>query len=419
MCLSYLTSPILSLVTCEQQSPRPKDPNSSPRRPSIVAKRKRPKTVVIMRHGMTDWNFDGRIQGGLDISRLNKLGSRQARLAGKYLRTIPFDTILCSPLQRAKETLSIAAQSSESPWLLQRKPEFLEALMEIQVPWQGALRREVSNGLFGDIYEKYKSNPQTFFYNGFSPLRDLMRRARMTWDTLGRIQGSYHLLISHNQMNKALICTALGIPLHLSMWNQSNCCFNILVCYPGERPKLRMCNGSDPSSTQLYMRRARLRQGSVRLILFRQGHVSGLYRELKDLRLSCIYNIGDPSLTNKFYVGNVRQGETKLFPSSATKSSIYEYAVDVLDAMVCNHVNESIVVCMGGSIVHNAFFAACLGMGEEGIDRLLSDPGGVTIVDVSSDAPIGLGTPRIECYNIRAYPPSGPLAGYMSKVCSY
>lgn len=68
-------------------------------------------TLVFIRHGQTDWNVEGRLQGQRDIP-LNDIGRAQARRNGEVLRDLlpeamAFDFI-ASPLSRTRETMEIA-----------------------------------------------------------------------------------------------------------------------------------------------------------------------------------------------------------------------------------------------------------------------------------------------------------------------
>ncbi|MFM6981680.1 MAG: histidine phosphatase family protein [Microbacteriaceae bacterium] len=60
----------------------------------------------LVRHGETDWNKAGRIQGSTDIP-LNELGRQQARETGRKLARYHWDLVICSPLSRAWETATI------------------------------------------------------------------------------------------------------------------------------------------------------------------------------------------------------------------------------------------------------------------------------------------------------------------------
>jgi probable phosphoglycerate mutase len=71
-------------------------------------------TIVFLRHGETDWNVEGRLQGSRDIP-LNDKGRGQARRNGEAVGgAIPdvagFDFV-ASPLIRARETMEIARRT--------------------------------------------------------------------------------------------------------------------------------------------------------------------------------------------------------------------------------------------------------------------------------------------------------------------
>jgi len=63
--------------------------------------------VLLVRHGQSEWNADGRWQGQAD-SPLSDLGRRQAREAARAIGAV--DAIWSSDLQRAAETAAIIAQ---------------------------------------------------------------------------------------------------------------------------------------------------------------------------------------------------------------------------------------------------------------------------------------------------------------------
>lgn len=68
--------------------------------------------LYIIRHGETDWNTAGRLQGGADIP-LNENGRNLARVTGEALRRVPFDLMITSPLKRARETGELVIAPSE------------------------------------------------------------------------------------------------------------------------------------------------------------------------------------------------------------------------------------------------------------------------------------------------------------------
>ncbi len=65
-------------------------------------------TIYIVRHGQTEWNVQGLLQGH-DDSPLTKEGEEQAHLIAKELNKIHFDEAFSSDLLRAKRTAEIIA----------------------------------------------------------------------------------------------------------------------------------------------------------------------------------------------------------------------------------------------------------------------------------------------------------------------
>ena len=63
--------------------------------------------ILITRHGQTNWNVLGKIQGQTDIE-LNENGKTQAKEMGEYIKNENIGLIITSPLKRAKETAEIA-----------------------------------------------------------------------------------------------------------------------------------------------------------------------------------------------------------------------------------------------------------------------------------------------------------------------
>jgi broad specificity phosphatase PhoE len=67
-----------------------------------------------LRHGQTDWNLQGRLQGHTDVP-LNRTGLAQARVAADILANESIDIIVSSPLVRALKTAAIISERIDRP----------------------------------------------------------------------------------------------------------------------------------------------------------------------------------------------------------------------------------------------------------------------------------------------------------------
>ncbi len=93
--------------------------------------------LYITRHGQTEWNLEGRLQGRKD-SRLTELGEKQAKWLGEKLKEVEIDIIISSTSGRAFKTAEIIRGD--------RKIEIIQNdnLMEMDFgEWEGQLHTEI------------------------------------------------------------------------------------------------------------------------------------------------------------------------------------------------------------------------------------------------------------------------------------
>lgn len=64
--------------------------------------------IILVRHGQTKWNSEGRVQGRTDIP-LNARGMAQAEAVGEWLSGRKIDAVYASPLMRAHDTAKAIA----------------------------------------------------------------------------------------------------------------------------------------------------------------------------------------------------------------------------------------------------------------------------------------------------------------------
>lgn len=70
--------------------------------------------ICIVRHGETDWNKRGVLQGWLDVP-INELGRRQAHALAASMSDVGLSAVWSSPLVRARETADIVAEHLHLP----------------------------------------------------------------------------------------------------------------------------------------------------------------------------------------------------------------------------------------------------------------------------------------------------------------
>lgn len=71
-------------------------------------------TLILIRHGQSQWNLDNRFTGWVDVP-LTDAGRQEARLGAELIRGLTIDRAFTSVLQRAQETLQIVLETIGQP----------------------------------------------------------------------------------------------------------------------------------------------------------------------------------------------------------------------------------------------------------------------------------------------------------------
>lgn len=76
------------------------------------------KTLVLLRHGQSQWNLDNRFTGWVDVD-LSDQGVAEAQAAGKLMRDegLAFDVVHTSLLKRAIRTMQLAMAEADQLWV--------------------------------------------------------------------------------------------------------------------------------------------------------------------------------------------------------------------------------------------------------------------------------------------------------------
>ncbi len=182
--------------------------------------------VLLVRHGETPWNREGRYQGRTDIP-LSEDGIAQVRRLGDRLRHVPIARALASPLTRARTTAA-AILGDRTVEL-----ELDAGLLEISHgEWEGKLASEVELS-HAEMFGVWRTTPGRDAHAGpgAETLGDVEARA---WPVLDRLCASLGpddtgLIVAHDAVNRVLLCRVLGLPLH-QVWKfrQAPAALNVL-----------------------------------------------------------------------------------------------------------------------------------------------------------------------------------------------
>ncbi|KAA0214865.1 histidine phosphatase family protein [bacterium] len=168
-------------------------------------------TIILVRHGETQWNREGRYQGKLDIP-LNDNGREQARRLALGLAAVGLDAAYASHLARAQETARMVCE--------ERKLEVtaLPGLAEINHgDWEGKLASEVEQ-TWPNEFDAWKHWPHTVQMPGGERLSEVQARAVAALTAIAEKHAGQTLLVAaHDATNKTLLCWASEAPLS-SFW---------------------------------------------------------------------------------------------------------------------------------------------------------------------------------------------------------
>ena len=170
--------------------------------PSKVGKSR----IILVRHGETNWNKEGRFQGQIDIP-LNDNGKKQARNASEYLKGIKFNKAYSSSMIRPFETAKIILKNTNL------KINKIDELVEISHGlWEGKLEEDIK-GKWPKLLEDWHKRPETVIMPEGESIIDVSKRSISAWENICELQENddITLLVAHDAVNKTIICHILGL----------------------------------------------------------------------------------------------------------------------------------------------------------------------------------------------------------------
>ena len=184
--------------------------------------------IYLARHGQTDWNLEGRTQGGTDIP-LNATGRQQAQQLKARLTGVPIDAVYSSTLTRSRETAEIVhgqAPVTSLPGLGERRFGKFEG-------------RLTSDPVSGPELQRRQWSPDDSLDGGES-LNALRERVRATIDTIRKQHTSGSILIvGHSYTNRLILTVILGLTIEqMQSFDQANDELYLIEVESGSSPHL-------------------------------------------------------------------------------------------------------------------------------------------------------------------------------------
>lgn len=174
--------------------------------------------LVLWRHGETDYNAVGRMQGHLD-SALTEIGWNQARFAVPALARFAPELVISSDLRRAADTAAVFTEAIGAPLRVDKR------LRETHLgAWQGLTGAEVDQQWPGER-ERWRQDPEWAPPGGESRTDVAARAHEVVVDALEHEHAYTLLFAAHGGLIVALTARLLALPVPLwpALGGISNC----------------------------------------------------------------------------------------------------------------------------------------------------------------------------------------------------
>ena len=231
--------------------------------------------ILLVRHGLSSFNQEGRIQGREDASQLSDAGCEQAERLGDALKDVPLTAAFCSPLQRAQRTAELLLSRQGSGVALNST----EQLLEIDLSrWSGLLHSEVAR-LHPEQERLWRTAPDALQLeradgSSYFPVRELLVQAQSFWDELQQRfppEGDHSVLVvAHNGILRCLLLAALGLPAsHFNRYRINNASLSVLNLKSGGQVQIESLNTITHLGESLPSRKS-----GPRVLLVRHGETN-------------------------------------------------------------------------------------------------------------------------------------------------
>ncbi len=182
------------------------------------------KTIYLIRHGETDYNKNGIIQGSGVNSDLNENGHLQARLFYMAYKHIPFNKIYVSELNRTQQSIDLFIRSGIQHEVMPELNEINWGIME------GVMPNRINQMLYNQMVEDWKNGYlEKAIEKGESPVQLLNRQKSALQKIMEKREEETILICMHGRAIRSFLCLLLDVPLkQMEEFRHSNLCLYVL-----------------------------------------------------------------------------------------------------------------------------------------------------------------------------------------------
>ena len=197
------------------------------------------KTIYLIRHGETDYNKQGIVQGSGINSSLNETGILQANMFYEEFKSIEFDNIYTSKLKRTQESVHPFIKNGGQFISLTELNEINWGVVEGQKPDSAA------NKMFHKTMKLWQQGNYHLSVEGGETPFEMQTRQKIGISKILKATHESKILIAcHGRAMRSLLCTMLNKPLSkMDEFPHSNLCLYILE-YQNEKFNLKLSNST-------------------------------------------------------------------------------------------------------------------------------------------------------------------------------
>ena len=193
-------------------------------------------SLILVRHGQTDWNVNGRYMGWTDEA-LNEEGLRQAERVARRLAGWPISAVYSSPLKRAVRTADIVARPHSVA------VQTIEGLGEMRLgAWEGMFAGDIA-AKYPELWKTWRTNPGDFRMPGGESLGEVRERVVRAFDRImDDSEDSMVLAVTHDAVVKLLVAHCLGVSADIYRRLEVGNASITVMERDGEKRRLRVLN---------------------------------------------------------------------------------------------------------------------------------------------------------------------------------